>query len=198
MTVSQSFQQRLSKEKTPTPCDYLPSFAAVIARWEKLNNELPHFKTAGIIDAGIHKLQSYQEKATTVPVYVLAMIVNPEIKLRWLGKEQACRTDGRDIVEEAKELFFRELEKKSPSISASSNPTPHNVGDNEWHDELEDDTTHQSGKDACQEGMDYLQEVAFDMEIDLLTYWQRYGKQYPQVKLVAMDVLPVQGSAVPL
>ncbi|KAJ8073149.1 hypothetical protein PM082_020018 [Marasmius tenuissimus] len=38
--VSQRFQQHLSKEKTPT--DYLPSCTAVIVKWEKLNNKLPH------------------------------------------------------------------------------------------------------------------------------------------------------------
>ncbi|KAK1234002.1 hypothetical protein PQX77_002813 [Marasmius sp. AFHP31] len=69
-----AFQQRLSYEKTPTLCDYLPSFQMVIDKWRDLKQEVPLLDQEGIIDAEIEKMEEYEERASSVPVYILATL----------------------------------------------------------------------------------------------------------------------------
>jgi hypothetical protein len=69
--VPHAFQQKLSVEKTPTLCNALPAFEAMITKWERMQLEYPQI--AHIIQKGLDKLGSYQERFERVPAYVLAM-----------------------------------------------------------------------------------------------------------------------------
>ncbi|KAJ7165784.1 hypothetical protein C8R46DRAFT_900277, partial [Mycena filopes] len=71
LEVPHAFQQRLSAEKTPTPGDTLPAFEAMIVVWERMQVDRPEL--AGIIQHGLNKLGSYEERLEKVPAYVLAM-----------------------------------------------------------------------------------------------------------------------------
>ncbi|KAJ7253087.1 hypothetical protein B0H12DRAFT_1017709, partial [Mycena haematopus] len=71
LAVPHAFQQLLSAEKTPTLGDALPSFEAMISRWEKQQNQYP--ETAHIVQQGIDKLASYRERVENVPAYILSM-----------------------------------------------------------------------------------------------------------------------------
>ena len=69
--ISHAFQQWLSAEKTPTLCDAIPSFEAMIHIWKE--HQVKHPETAGIVQAGLDKLSIYQEHADLNPMYVVAM-----------------------------------------------------------------------------------------------------------------------------
>ncbi|KAK0480552.1 hypothetical protein IW261DRAFT_1418930 [Armillaria novae-zelandiae] len=71
LNVPHQFQEHLSAEKTPTLCDMLPVFEAVSALLSRA------------IDAGLEKLSEYTELTHDVPAHMLAMAVNPYIKLNW-------------------------------------------------------------------------------------------------------------------
>ncbi|KZT28411.1 hypothetical protein NEOLEDRAFT_1035922, partial [Neolentinus lepideus HHB14362 ss-1] len=71
LAVPHAFQQRLSSEKTPTLCDVVPSFEAMLWVWQRQKLELPDM--ACVIDAGMMKLESYRNRSEVVPAYVLAM-----------------------------------------------------------------------------------------------------------------------------
>ena len=58
-------------EKTPTLCEALPSFEAMVSIWENQQTERP--EAVHIIQAGIDKLEEYRDHADLVPAYVLAM-----------------------------------------------------------------------------------------------------------------------------
>lgn len=75
--VPHAFQQRLSAEKTPTLGDALPAFEALIHVWEQQQADYP--ETADIIQQGLDKLGSYEERLEKVPAYALAMseIIHP-------------------------------------------------------------------------------------------------------------------------
>ncbi|KAJ7886634.1 hypothetical protein B0H14DRAFT_2563309 [Mycena olivaceomarginata] len=90
LAVPHAFQQRLSAEKTPTLSNALPAFEAMISVWERIQPENP--EVADIIQKGLDKLGTYQERMDRVPAYTLAMlavdiqVVNPAVKLRWFAK----------------------------------------------------------------------------------------------------------------
>lgn len=112
--VPHAFQQKLSAEKTPTLGNALPAFEAMISKWEAMQIAKP--EVAEIIEQGLDKLGSYQERVEQVPAYVLAMrkvstpmlrrsdvatgqVINPAIKLRWFSKYRPAK------VEWAKRVF---------------------------------------------------------------------------------------------
>ncbi|KAL0059272.1 hypothetical protein AAF712_013996 [Marasmius tenuissimus] len=198
LTVGHAFQQRLSYSKTPTLCNYLLGFTEVIARWEELNINLPRLDNMGVTNAGIKRLRKYQEKAASVPMYILAMIVNPKIKLQWLAEQQIENpTPGCDYVKDAQELFFKVLEtlvslwygissilisaQKIPLPSmtelqadSSTNPTnPSKPAKEAWIAKLlKGKGAQQQGQvSACNEGKSYLANTYLNSEMDSLGFW---------------------------
>lgn len=77
-----AFQQRLSAQKTPTLCDAIPSFEAMIRTWKEMQLEFFGGPEYDVIDKGLDKLSVYLERAELVPAYVISMVLNPSIKLR--------------------------------------------------------------------------------------------------------------------
>ncbi|KAF9058378.1 hypothetical protein BDP27DRAFT_1241404, partial [Rhodocollybia butyracea] len=71
LEIPHNFQQLLSKEKTPTLCDFLPSFARIIELWEELQRQLPEMRQS--IQAGLSKIKDYHKRMARVPAYALAM-----------------------------------------------------------------------------------------------------------------------------
>lgn len=96
----------------------MPAFEAMISKWQEMQVELPEL--ADVIQKGLDKLGSYQERLERVPAYVLAMsksiiirshrssfllfeleleVLNPAIKLRWFSQYRP------DKIEWAKRIF---------------------------------------------------------------------------------------------
>ncbi|KAF7358762.1 HAT family dimerization domain-containing protein [Mycena sanguinolenta] len=71
LAVPHAFQQLLSAEGTPTLGDALPSFEAMISRWEEQKYQYP--ETAHIVQQGIDKLKAYRQRVEDVPAYILSM-----------------------------------------------------------------------------------------------------------------------------
>ncbi|KAJ6571336.1 ribonuclease H-like domain-containing protein, partial [Mycena capillaripes] len=101
LAVPHAFQQRLSTEKTPTLGDALPAFEAMIKAWQA--QQVKYHETAHIVQQGIDKLELYRERVEHVPAYILSMLINPAIKLRWFEQHQPER------VQEVKNLFLGEV-----------------------------------------------------------------------------------------
>ncbi|KAJ7315160.1 hypothetical protein DFH08DRAFT_1040264 [Mycena albidolilacea] len=105
---------RLCSETTPTLGNAIPSFEAMIKAWEREQTEHP--ETADI----------YQERIEDVPVYVLAMLINPAIKLRWFEK------NGPTHLEWSKDLFMHELRR----YRANTANSPVRPSQRNWADEI--------------------------------------------------------------
>ena len=72
LLIPDAFQQKLSAEKTPTLCNVIPGFSAMIKMWENL--QIKHGAVyAGIIQEGINKLASFTSRIECVPAYTIAM-----------------------------------------------------------------------------------------------------------------------------
>ncbi|KAF9007360.1 hypothetical protein BDZ89DRAFT_965629, partial [Hymenopellis radicata] len=65
------FQQCLSAEKTPTLCDAIPAFEAMIKKFDRQTTTFPALETA--IHAATDKLEEYLGYIRDVPAYKLAM-----------------------------------------------------------------------------------------------------------------------------
>ncbi|KIJ93508.1 hypothetical protein K443DRAFT_111958 [Laccaria amethystina LaAM-08-1] len=66
LLVPHVFQQHLSSEKTPTLCDTIPSFEAMVQKWVEKQEEDP--ETHAIVQQGLlDKLNTYREQVNLVP-----------------------------------------------------------------------------------------------------------------------------------
>ncbi len=117
--VPHTFQQHLSAEKTPTLCDALPSFSALILWWCLLQEKMPEMKV--VISAGLKKLEEYFKKVMDVPAYIFSMsesvcpilyqsliqnyisVLNPNMKLWWYEQNDPTK------IESVKNLFIHEV-----------------------------------------------------------------------------------------
>ena len=72
LLIPDAFQQKLSAEKTPTLCNAIPGFSAMIRLWEDLQTEYGPIY-ADIIQDGIDKLESYASRIERVPAYIISM-----------------------------------------------------------------------------------------------------------------------------
>ncbi|KAF8151682.1 hypothetical protein B0H34DRAFT_664757, partial [Crassisporium funariophilum] len=72
LLVPDAFQQKLSAEKTPTLCNAIPAFDAMVSIWKELQETWGEpFST--IIQAGIDKLNAYHDRIDLVPAYTISM-----------------------------------------------------------------------------------------------------------------------------
>jgi hypothetical protein len=67
-----AYQQLLSAEKTPTLCEALPAFEGLVAKLKKYQRE-HDLDVYGMIQAGIQKLEEYQQETDTAPAYTLSI-----------------------------------------------------------------------------------------------------------------------------
>ncbi|KAK0184537.1 ribonuclease H-like domain-containing protein [Armillaria mellea] len=187
LRVPHAFQQHLSAEKTPTLCNALPSFSALILRWHLLKEKLPEMKV--VISAGLKKLEEYFAKVVDIPVYIFSMILNPNMKLHWYEQNDPTK------IEWVQDLFIHELQHYS---AVDPMPTVTAVQTHDWADEilgLNMPATNSAQQTLEQEFNAYLLDCQ-TLSSSLL-YWQENCSHYPTIFLMAMDILPIQGSSVP-
>ena len=72
LLVPFAFQQKLSAHKTPTLCDAIPSFEAMISIWTE-KQENASLTESDIIQEGLNKLTVYQDQANHILAYAIAM-----------------------------------------------------------------------------------------------------------------------------
>ncbi|KAJ6608504.1 ribonuclease H-like domain-containing protein, partial [Mycena sp. CBHHK59/15] len=168
LAVPHAFQQKLSAEKTPTLGHALPAFEAMISAWQK--QQLSHPETADIVQKGIDKLESYRDRVKEVPVYILSMLINPAVKLRWFEKHWPER------VQEIKDLFLHELRPYRTNLTN----TPARASQNSWADEVlgmdtPDRPTH--SQNLADEVQSYFTEASY--HLGSVRYWEESQLRYP-------------------
>ncbi|KAF5338299.1 hypothetical protein D9758_015766 [Tetrapyrgos nigripes] len=191
LAVPHNFQQLLSKERTLTLCDVLPFFMQMIELWEELKVQLPDM--VDVIDVGLAKLRDYQAQMIDVPSYTYAMVVNPEIKFDYFH----ALNDGGNRLRGAKQMVVRKL--STYRGSADVQPS-HSLGTGHLSEAEAMFTRrgrHNVTRDSTVE--EELNAYLADPTVGTtsLNYWQERQKIYPTLFKLAMDVLPLQASAVP-
>lgn len=190
LAVPHAFQQLLSAEKTPTLCNAIPSFEAMMQLWDEQKTEMP--EVTQVIDAGMEKLDGYRNRTDAVPAYILAMIINPAQKLSFYSNYQPHK------VQWAKDIFLRELEKYDTPQPASDEPTavPAANPSMTWANELlRLSAPSRQRRPLIAEVNAYL--LDSQTSTGSVEFWQENQLRYPTIFKLALDILPIQGSAVP-
>ncbi|KAG8698826.1 hypothetical protein FRC11_014137, partial [Ceratobasidium sp. 423] len=86
LSILPQAQELLSAEKTPTLALALPVYELVIQALNDCTFKLPELCYA--IEHGIDKISGCVAKARDLPVYVLAMAVNPSLKFEWIDENR--------------------------------------------------------------------------------------------------------------
>ncbi|KAG8686657.1 hypothetical protein FRC08_012381 [Ceratobasidium sp. 394] len=82
LSILHNAQELLSAERTPTVALALPVYETLVQTLSQLRDTFPELGYA--MTHGLEKLQSYINKTHNIPVYALAMVVNPCFKLHWI------------------------------------------------------------------------------------------------------------------
>lgn len=96
LSVLHHAQQLLSAERTPTIALALPVYEAIIQALRRLRSVFPELEHA--ITPGISKIEDYVEKTRDVPVYALAMAINPALKFEWMRKHWSALERERAVI----------------------------------------------------------------------------------------------------
>lgn len=96
LSVLHHAQQLLSAERTPTIALALPVYEAVIHTLRRLQSVFPELEDA--IVPGIRKIEDYVEKTRDVPVYALAMAINPALKFVWMREHWSALERERALI----------------------------------------------------------------------------------------------------
>ncbi|THH15527.1 hypothetical protein EUX98_g9453 [Antrodiella citrinella] len=83
--VLHTMQEWLAADKTPTLSRVLPMYEMLILVLRNMTGSRYFPKLTHAISATIKKLQTYLDKTRQTRSYVLAMIVNPTVKLKWMS-----------------------------------------------------------------------------------------------------------------
>ncbi|KAK0219530.1 hypothetical protein EDD85DRAFT_797179 [Armillaria nabsnona] len=145
-------------------------------------------KSNDVIEAGLTKLEDYFLKVMHIPAYNFTMILNPKMKLCWYEQYDPLK------LVWVKNLFMQELWRYS-SVPPAANAIPSPTCD--WTDEiLGFDVPRSSSQTTLEQEFNaYL----LDQQVlsSLLLFWQENRICYSTMFLMAMDILPIQGSSVP-
>ncbi|KAG9096989.1 hypothetical protein FS749_007324 [Ceratobasidium sp. UAMH 11750] len=123
LSVARRTQDLLSAERTPTLSLALPVYETILELWRDCRHIFPELALA--IDGAILKVEEYVLKSRRSPVHVLAMFVNPSLKLEWINKHWHASTaqQAHKIVENKLLEYARERHETlfGPSTMPSSN-----------------------------------------------------------------------------
>ncbi|KAF5332393.1 hypothetical protein D9758_017371 [Tetrapyrgos nigripes] len=152
LQILHAFQEWLSGEKTPTLSFAVPSYEAMVTKWEKLKDALPQYAT--VIDAGIAKLHKYCDHVEASDTYTLAMT-------------------------EAKQLFLHEVESYSAVVVGDGQQTTlSDLSNDDWADAILGLPTKDKQPTCCvswaieDEVNSYLSEALADPKKDEVAYWE--------------------------
>ncbi|KAF8580434.1 hypothetical protein K439DRAFT_1356881, partial [Ramaria rubella] len=77
-------QQVMSKQATPLLLGALPALEIFMSRWEHMRDNKAHL--APFIQPGLNKAYKYYNRMDDSSAYIIAMVLNPVVKLSWFCK----------------------------------------------------------------------------------------------------------------
>ncbi|CAE6443976.1 unnamed protein product, partial [Rhizoctonia solani] len=120
LSILHHAQELLSAEQTPTLSLALPVYEALLQALRDATYKFPELSYA-IVRAEL-KLESYVVKTRDLPVYALAMVVNPCIRFRWMhANYTALQCQGFKVSVKDKMLEVRQAMHRA---SAQATPFP--------------------------------------------------------------------------
>ncbi|KAF9519743.1 hypothetical protein BS47DRAFT_1481925 [Hydnum rufescens UP504] len=187
-----SVQQLMSGEATPILSGTLPAFQSLQNRWEEHMAKNPDV-TPFVLE-GMEQLNQYHEKAGKTRAYVIAMALNPAIKLSFI-----IRNWDPIEAEMAVEWIKDELVQYR---AGDSNTTPNGTSATEIHEnarimlglvDADDDEDGENDETSIDhEYLAYMSAKRTPRSKPILAFWQENEHIYPTWFRMAMDYLPIQ------
>ncbi|KIK13051.1 hypothetical protein PISMIDRAFT_18265 [Pisolithus microcarpus 441] len=84
LEILHAAQQSMSGESTPKLGGTVPAFETFMEEWKRLSNAVPH--CAAYIKPGLVVADTYYKKMGKMKVYVVAMFVDPTIRMTWVNE----------------------------------------------------------------------------------------------------------------
>ncbi|KDQ06613.1 hypothetical protein BOTBODRAFT_91089, partial [Botryobasidium botryosum FD-172 SS1] len=209
LSVPHATQQLLSAEKTPTLSVALPAYEVMIDTWKSFIDVFPELAPA--IQAGLDKLNEYVQRSRKTKLYALAMVINPTIKFEWIEKHWSADEQAKAKEWLRNSVYMANTIRRSKSASAVSDvDSQPSISESLSGQHLQPTAT--SSKDVQVSNTRESDVIAVDSEIQkyirdgvleddedfsLLRFWQASARTYPILYNIALDVLPMQASAVP-
>ncbi|KIM21426.1 hypothetical protein M408DRAFT_33590, partial [Serendipita vermifera MAFF 305830] len=110
-------QETLACEKTPTLPFVIPLYEQLLSLLKELRQKLPRLMHA--IYAGIKKLEKYREECRKSDLYILAMVLNPNVKFQWIKE-----TWEPSEAEVAKSTILKAVSKRTNIVQMAMHSPP--------------------------------------------------------------------------
>ncbi|OBZ73092.1 Zinc finger BED domain-containing protein 4 [Grifola frondosa] len=205
LSVPHTVQQVMSGERTPILSGTIPSFEMFMTRWEKLGKKAWH-----LTDVGLKWAAKYYSRMDGTPAYIIAMLLNPAVKLSWIHEHWE---DGwiEDAIEKIKTTMATYRKKKASEDIVAGIQGEDSRMDRNDHDawtmlasqyglddmEIEGSATTHEEQTVEQEYSAYTTAPLSAKGTDIIKFWEISECVYPTLFSMAMDYLPIQASSVP-
>ncbi|KAF9504464.1 hypothetical protein BS47DRAFT_1401372 [Hydnum rufescens UP504] len=193
-----SVQHLMVGETTPILSGTLPAFQSLQDQWQE--HMISNLDMSPYVLKGMAWLNKYHEKVGKTHAYVIAMVLNPSIKMYFIQKQWSPME-----VEEAVEWIKDELTKywtianTRPSVVGTASKLSQST-----HIKLSlidaDDDFNTGALSIDQEYEAYMVHLWRTLTLSqkpILTFWQEHEYMLPMWFQMAMDYLPIQASSVP-
>lgn len=178
----------MSMERHPTITAYLPTFHWLLDALHLFMNDNPG-PLARAAENGLVKLQKYEEEfqLSKCKIPYFAVLLNPASKITFF-KEHKFR-NVREIQKEFSDYFEREYD-----VAVENNQ-------NKEQEDPEDELYAFMYKrpkitKATKEIQKYQQFPLSSFKVNILEFWQSHQADFPVLRKMARDILPVQGASV--
>ncbi|EIN03294.1 hATC-domain-containing protein, partial [Punctularia strigosozonata HHB-11173 SS5] len=125
LRIPHHVQELLSAEKTPTLPVALPAYEQVLLLWRALQIELQYLSP--YIEFGISKIEEYVARSRRSCAYVLAIVINPAIKFRWIEDqwtEEECEEARRWVIDTLTQFRRQQCIHEATNVPESSTDLP--------------------------------------------------------------------------
>ncbi|TFK58783.1 hypothetical protein BDN72DRAFT_781593, partial [Pluteus cervinus] len=82
LSIPHGVQQTMSKEKTPVLAGVVPTFEVTMTALERLGQQNPQLTR--YTDVAVEYFKKYYNRLDNTPAYVIAMFLNPNVRLEWI------------------------------------------------------------------------------------------------------------------
>ncbi|CAA7270363.1 unnamed protein product [Cyclocybe aegerita] len=196
-------QTLMCSERTPILVNAIPAFEMFMTAWERLGEKFPHLEPYAKV--GIEWVVKYYNKMDLTKAYMIAMVLNPSIRLSWIRKNW-----DEEFIDEAnqtiKDLMVEYCAHANPEMPARRSPVTMRQGfgldelaERYGLDDLMDftDNNARHNQSIDKEFTAYFTALLSEKGTDILKFWEIHESSFLTLFAIVLDYLPIQASAVP-
>lgn len=183
----------MSMERHPTICAYLPTLDWLLESLKSfIRNNSPAMATAA--QSGLDKLKEYEKElqleSSKIPY--MGTFLNPALKLNFFKEHNYSKLSIKEIQKSICELLEKQYKNET---EVNTDDSVNTEGTDEFFSYM---FKRAKSYREPKEFQKYLGFPLSNPNVNCLDYWRSQQTELPQMTRMARDVLPVQGSSVPV